>query len=381
MKIKIATLSGLLFILPVRSQVNTVGSFTEFGDSLFLKGYYELAMHEYRRACFFAEEAFRVPLCKKIAGCYFLMEDFKMARNYCDSALLFPAHERIGSDPALLKILSFMMEENYGDALVDLNRLETGEEIFSKRETDLYRGICYFGLGQFDASHHYFLKFLPDTDTLKRNRLEQVFEKQSRLKRPGSNLATVLSILVPGAGQIYAGDYRNGLNSMLLLGGIVYLGTSGFLTTPVIIFPIFQRYYTGGILSAGNLARKKREQRQTAFYGQVKEVLADATIMPLFFEPGITVKRHPRVMTDTDSEMKLLLYLSYLGYKEFISSQDADVCVFYPSCSNYTMEAINRKGVIKGTLDGLDRLLRCHPFVGKKDYPFDPITNKYYDPL
>ncbi len=37
-------------------------------------------------------------------------------------------------------------------------------------------------------------------------------------------------------------------------------------------------------------------------------------------------------------------------------------CRFYPTCSEYTMEAVSRHGVPKGLLLGLKRLSRCHPF-------------------
>ncbi|MBN1325999.1 membrane protein insertion efficiency factor YidD [Candidatus Falkowbacteria bacterium] len=38
-------------------------------------------------------------------------------------------------------------------------------------------------------------------------------------------------------------------------------------------------------------------------------------------------------------------------------------CRFYPSCSQYTYEAIAKYGVIKGGWLGLKRLIRCHPLA------------------
>ncbi|MBO4729068.1 MAG: membrane protein insertion efficiency factor YidD [Spirochaetaceae bacterium] len=37
-------------------------------------------------------------------------------------------------------------------------------------------------------------------------------------------------------------------------------------------------------------------------------------------------------------------------------------CRYYPTCSHYAIEAINKYGPFKGTLLASKRILRCHPF-------------------
>lgn len=46
------------------------------------------------------------------------------------------------------------------------------------------------------------------------------------------------------------------------------------------------------------------------------------------------------------------------------------VCRFEPSCSQYTVEAIEKYGVFKGSFLGMYRILRCNPF-SKGGY--DPV--------
>jgi len=53
-------------------------------------------------------------------------------------------------------------------------------------------------------------------------------------------------------------------------------------------------------------------------------------------------------------------------------------CQFYPSCSNYFSLSIAKKGIIKGTIIGLDRIVRCNPAaVGYHFQQSDPEF--YYD--
>jgi hypothetical protein len=37
-------------------------------------------------------------------------------------------------------------------------------------------------------------------------------------------------------------------------------------------------------------------------------------------------------------------------------------CRFYPTCSNYFIGAVQKYGAVRGTLKGLARVARCHPF-------------------
>ena len=63
--------------------------------------------------------------------------------------------------------------------------------------------------------------------------------------------------------------------------------------------------------------------------------------------------------------MKNLLVWLINGYQKHISlwleSKNIN-CKFYPTCSEYTKQAIEKYGAIKGSFLGIKRILKCNPF-------------------
>lgn len=67
--------------------------------------------------------------------------------------------------------------------------------------------------------------------------------------------------------------------------------------------------------------------------------------------------------------MKNPLIGSVHVYQRYISPALPARCRYYPTCSQYMIDAIHTHGSLKGTVMGTARILRCHPFVkGGIDY-------------
>ena len=71
--------------------------------------------------------------------------------------------------------------------------------------------------------------------------------------------------------------------------------------------------------------------------------------------------------------MKRAFILFVKLYQYLISPLLGNNCRYYPSCSAYMIEAIERFGVVKGTWLGLKRLGRCHPLC---EGGIDPVPEK-----
>jgi putative membrane protein insertion efficiency factor len=67
---------------------------------------------------------------------------------------------------------------------------------------------------------------------------------------------------------------------------------------------------------------------------------------------------------------KVCIYLIRL-YQRFLSPlKRHGTCIFYPTCSNYAIEAYKKYGFLKGTALTIWRILRCNPF---NDGGYDPV--------
>jgi putative membrane protein insertion efficiency factor len=60
--------------------------------------------------------------------------------------------------------------------------------------------------------------------------------------------------------------------------------------------------------------------------------------------------------------MRAILIALIRVYQWFISPLLGNHCRFYPSCSQYALEAIEQYGVLHGGWLAIRRLLRCHPW-------------------
>lgn len=67
--------------------------------------------------------------------------------------------------------------------------------------------------------------------------------------------------------------------------------------------------------------------------------------------------------------IKKILVILINIYQKF-SKYTPKVCRYYPTCSQYTKEAIIKYGAIKGSWMGFKRICRCHPWA---EGGYDPV--------
>lgn len=72
--------------------------------------------------------------------------------------------------------------------------------------------------------------------------------------------------------------------------------------------------------------------------------------------------------------MKKILILLIRGYQKYLSPMKSVRCPYVPTCSQYGIEAIEKHGVIKGSILAGWRILRCNPF---SHGGIDPVPDEF----
>lgn len=102
-------------------------------------------------------------------------------------------------------------------------------------------------------------------------------------------------------------------------------------------------------------------------------------LFPFFVCAQVPVFKQDTLLLITPVKSESIRLTGLYGfYKRFISSQDGQVCTFYPSCSLYSKGAIRKNGLLIGLFLTADRLCRCN---GHSDngYEYRPEDGKPID--
>jgi putative membrane protein insertion efficiency factor len=84
------------------------------------------------------------------------------------------------------------------------------------------------------------------------------------------------------------------------------------------------------------------------------------------------------VMTSIFLAPRNVAVLLLRAYRTVISPLYGDVCRYYPSCSSYTLQAIQQRGLSVGIGLGILRIARCHPWAAGGIDDVRPAKNPRY---
>ncbi len=247
----------------------------EFADNQYNIKNYNIALGNYKRVLFFEKENNNFYIYNQIANIYSELEEYKNAIKYYDLSLSSCTSDSLKFELIFKKASCNIFLSEFQYALIDLYSLSDSLSPTLLSRKYFYIGICFYGLENFESAEKYFIKSLENKQN--EEEIRKLFSNKNKFYRPYPNVGIVLSLVFPGTGQIYAGDFKDGTNSFILssaLAGLTFY--IAYLYSPVdaiIILPWFTRYYQGGINNAKEAAERKRQENRNKIFNDILKTI------------------------------------------------------------------------------------------------------------
>lgn len=246
----------------------------ELGRSLQAKQQYSLALYHYNKAAFAIHPQVDAVLSMYIGLCHFESGHMSTAARFFDLAYYNTTNDSIQTEALLWKIKTLIAEQRSGMALGELLQLDVPAHESQKVRYYFYKGVCQFELGQYEASEWSFLAIAKDSAAIRAH-----FAQPKKFNRPNARLAMVMSALLPGSGQLYAGEKGEAVNSVLINSIFVFYSIRiAQLYSPldafIAVLPWFQRYYMGGYNRASVLARERMYANRQVYLREIMREIA-----------------------------------------------------------------------------------------------------------
>lgn len=270
------TLLILLIVLSKVSFSQDLKQSFDFANELFDKKDYSGAGITYRRVIYFDKtDIYRKDCYKNIADCLYETQQYEEAADYYELAFFQQKSDSAKAEVIFRKMSCYLIQSNFEYAEIEFLNLPSDlNEEQSKRKT-FYAAVLNFSVEKYDLAKIQFLSLIDSTDIESKKKIEQLFIKNEKINKLNPRTARIMSMILPGLGQFYAGDIKNGMNSIILTVGIATWGivTAIKSTSPfdvlVTAAPWFQRYYMGGYKKAEQIAINEKKKRRSKVYNQI----------------------------------------------------------------------------------------------------------------
>jgi TM2 domain-containing membrane protein YozV len=225
-------------------------------ESLFTNRLYELALTEYKRVFFFDSTAQR---------------DLSLRLHYTISALNTNFLKGYEEYDKLLKDFPDIGDESriiLGRELIKNKHYSLAIDILRPTREKRLLGLCYLLNGEYYNA----------LDEFQNLDEEIALEVKEFLKKPKKSItcAMILSMFLPGWGEIYAGDFKRGLQDFIITSASGLLLFKSFkdkkyVDAGIIISLLFNRFYFGSISNAGRIAQRNNERLEKDWLDYIKK--------------------------------------------------------------------------------------------------------------
>ncbi|MEJ2662850.1 MAG: hypothetical protein P8107_02225 [Spirochaetia bacterium] len=236
---------------------------TDMADYYYEQGFYDQAITEYLRDLFLHPDlADKAELYQKMARCFAEMEEWRKAEQNIRSAIEFSTQPEKKREYGFTLAEILIAAKYYGSAIGILQGLrEQNGETKEKLHALFLQAVAYIYLYDWQNAAKCLKEYFRESETFAPRTEEKIMKLLARAQKlpyKSKELAYFLSMIIPGAGQTYAGDPVQGLNALLINGAAgtftVYTAIDGYyLDAGLLFLYVFMRYYSGNLYHAQRL--------------------------------------------------------------------------------------------------------------------------------
>ena len=242
----------------------------DLGDHFFQQKNYYAAITEYKRTLFLDSSQDSSVIIYKMAETYYTWGKLEESGNILTTILDDSTNENLTVRPLALLASIYWDNYDYDALLILLDKLNSVLDEPARSEIEYVRGWTYIYQTDWAEGIRVFESLNESARIPLINDLDKIYE----LPQKSVFLATVLSSVIPGAGQLYAGNYENFIYAALFIGSI---GSSmlwdmyqkAYFTAAVKYLFLFRRYSKGSIY---RMQQKIDQQNLAAMSHFLKDV-------------------------------------------------------------------------------------------------------------
>lgn len=245
------------------------------GDSCMAMGKYEAAAEYLERAAFFDNaRTYGQRIYSALAACYMQQHEVEKALNAADLAYYASKTDSARVEVTLQKVVLLLQAKRSIEAMEEVYAIKNKSALTHSRY-HWYVGMVYFHMAQYDSASVHLQQSTQDTALQKA--IAQCVNHYQRHEGISPKSARMWSFIIPGSGQLLAGDYQNFANSFLLVGGLMAAFiTQSVIATPLdaiyVVGPWLYRYYAGGARMAYDIAARNRANKQAQALQQLLQL-------------------------------------------------------------------------------------------------------------
>jgi len=248
-----------------------------FDDAIkeFNSGNYELSIPYFKRIAFF--ESNNILNLKYLADSYQNTKSFDKALVHYSLIYNISKNDSIKNEVIIEMAKTYILQEKYNYAKIEALNIKEINQTFTDRK-NYYLSIISFYMNEFENSKNYLLSISSLSDSSNKIINELYANAIKNHHNPNPKVASFLSMILPGSGQVYSGEFKSGINSFLLTGAALTAFTIinirySFLDAILGVFPYYQRYYTGGVINAQNTAENKIKMKKVETVKKINEII------------------------------------------------------------------------------------------------------------